>query len=97
MGSPSWIIEKKFVEGQKGDDITPFDGILKKPLILHVLQEFYDGIFSSLSSSDVESETVTSKRVKERKYCWPIFTCSSKEISIVPFREISFPTLAYAV
>jgi hypothetical protein len=26
MGSPSWIIEKKFVEGQKGDDITPFDG-----------------------------------------------------------------------
>ncbi len=26
MGSPSWIIEKKFVEGQKGNDITPFDG-----------------------------------------------------------------------
>jgi len=43
--------------------------ILKKPLILHVLQEFYDGIFSSLSSSDDESETVSSKRVKERKYC----------------------------
>jgi hypothetical protein len=26
MGSPSYIIEKKFGEGQKGDDITPFDG-----------------------------------------------------------------------
>ncbi len=26
MGSPSWIIEKKFIEGQKGDDITSFDG-----------------------------------------------------------------------
>jgi hypothetical protein len=27
MGSPSYIIEKKFGEGQKGDDITPFDGM----------------------------------------------------------------------
>jgi hypothetical protein len=26
MGSPSCFMEKKFVKGQKGDDITPFDG-----------------------------------------------------------------------
>jgi hypothetical protein len=26
MGSPSCFMEKKFIEGQKGDDITPFDG-----------------------------------------------------------------------
>jgi hypothetical protein len=26
MGLPSFFMEKKFVEGQKGDDITPFDG-----------------------------------------------------------------------
>jgi hypothetical protein len=30
MGSPSYIIEKKFGEGQKGDDITPFDGTYRK-------------------------------------------------------------------
>jgi hypothetical protein len=33
MGSPSYIIEKKFSEGQKGDDITPFDGT-PLPLVL---------------------------------------------------------------
>jgi hypothetical protein len=27
MGSPSYFMEKKFIEGQKGDDITPFDGM----------------------------------------------------------------------
>ncbi len=27
MGLPSCFMEKKFVEGKKGDDITPFDGI----------------------------------------------------------------------
>ncbi len=26
MGSHSWINEKKFVEGQEGDNITAFDG-----------------------------------------------------------------------
>jgi hypothetical protein len=26
MGLPSCFMEKKFVEGEKGDDITPFDG-----------------------------------------------------------------------
>jgi hypothetical protein len=26
MGLPSCFMEKKFVEGQKGDIITPFDG-----------------------------------------------------------------------
>jgi hypothetical protein len=26
MGSPSRFLEKKFVEDEKGDDITPFDG-----------------------------------------------------------------------
>jgi hypothetical protein len=30
MGLPSCFKEKKFVEGQKGDDITPFDGSLNK-------------------------------------------------------------------
>jgi hypothetical protein len=31
MGLPSCFMEKKLVEGQKGDDITPFDGeILNK-------------------------------------------------------------------
>jgi|LakMenE01Jun11ns_1017448.scaffolds.fasta_scaffold9723938_1 hypothetical protein len=30
MGLPSCFMEKKFVEGQKGDDITPFDGTFKK-------------------------------------------------------------------
>ncbi len=31
MGLPSCFMEKKFVEGQKGDDITPFDGMKADP------------------------------------------------------------------
>jgi hypothetical protein len=31
MGLPSCFMEKKFVEGQKGDDITPFDDIFSDP------------------------------------------------------------------
>jgi hypothetical protein len=27
MGSPSRFLEKKFVKDEKGDDITPFDGM----------------------------------------------------------------------
>jgi hypothetical protein len=35
MGLPSRFFEKKFVKDEKGDDITPFDGIL------HIHKLFY--------------------------------------------------------
>jgi hypothetical protein len=34
MGLLSCFLEKKFVEHEKGDDITPFDGMEPCPLVL---------------------------------------------------------------
>ena len=35
MGLPSCFMVKKFVEGEKGDDITPFDGMLLSSKVLY--------------------------------------------------------------
>ena len=39
MGLPSRFFEKKFVEDEKGDDITPFDGIQVLDSDLNVLDQ----------------------------------------------------------